>query len=113
MVSKMDLIYMFGYSPRETRKLEALLPILKIQASAGKNVAVVLMHDGVIGAEKRSKTPTSLHELVDLSVKVYALAPDLRARGMNPEALVDKIESIDYGQLVDLLAETPKIASWI
>lgn len=107
------LIYLFGFSPRQGTQLESLINILKGQIELGAKINVVLLHDGVIGASKKGIIPNSLKELLNLSITVYAMIPDLEARGFDPEGLDERIKCIQYEDLVDLLAKVPKIASWM
>jgi tRNA 2-thiouridine synthesizing protein B len=43
---------------------------------------------------------------------VYALQPDIDARGMAGK-LVDGVTGVDYGGFVDLVAEHPNNQSWL
>ena len=45
-------------------------------------------------------------------IKVYALRPDLEARGM-PDAVIDGIELVDYGGFVDLVVTHNTVQSWL
>jgi tRNA 2-thiouridine synthesizing protein B len=45
-------------------------------------------------------------------LKVYALAPDLAARGM-ADRLIDGVAAIDYDGFVDLVVEHPNNQSWL
>ena len=46
------------------------------------------------------------------SLKVYALQPDLDARGMAGK-LIDGVSAVDYGGFVDLVAEHNTCQSWL
>ncbi|MCK4383091.1 MAG: sulfurtransferase complex subunit TusB, partial [Candidatus Lokiarchaeota archaeon] len=48
-----------------------------------------------------------------LSVSVFAMTPDLLARGIEPNKIDHRIQCIEYDELVDILAQTPKVASWM
>jgi sulfur relay protein TusB/DsrH len=93
--------------------LDNLLGVLKDQTDNGFSIAIVLIHDGVIGTSQSGTIPTSLDKLLSLSVSVFAMAPDLLARGIEPSTVDPRIKCIDYDELVDILAKTPKIASWM
>jgi sulfur relay protein TusB/DsrH len=109
----MDLIYLFGFSEMTGNHLERLLPILIAQINKNREIGFVLIHDGVIGIVKNGKTPKSMLELFDLDIKIYALKPDMKARGIPFNHLHDKINAIDYDELVDVLESTQKVISWI
>jgi sulfur relay protein TusB/DsrH len=110
---KNSLVYLYGFSLRKEAQLGSLVTILNEQISAGIKLTVVLMHDGVIGISKKGTPPSFLIELFNLPIEINALIPDIKARGIDIEAINGKIHLIDYDELVDLLAETPKIISWL
>ncbi len=45
-------------------------------------------------------------------MQVYALKPDLEARGMH-DAVIDGVKLVDYGGFVDLVAEHHAVQSWL
>ncbi len=106
------LVYLFGFSTRKSTSIDNLFNIVKEQAKDA-NIAVVLIHDGVIGTSKKGLMPTSLNLLLNLPVTVFAMTPDLLARGIDPDSVDTRIKCIEYDVLVDILAQTPKIASWM
>jgi sulfur relay protein TusB/DsrH len=110
---KMDLLYLYGFSEMTGKYIERLLPILKVQLKKNRQIGFVLMHDGVIGVSKKSKTPESLKELLNLDITIYALKPDIKARGIPLNQLLDKIKTIEYDELVDVLETSQKIISWL
>jgi sulfur relay protein TusB/DsrH len=110
---EMDLIYLFGFSEMTGNHLERLLPILRAQIKKNHQIGFVLIHDGVIGLSRKGKTPTSMIELLGLNITIYALKPDMNARGIPLNQLHDKIYAIDYDELVDVLESTKKVISWI
>lgn len=107
------LAYLYGYSTRKNDRLDHLLKIIKEQIDVGAKISFVLIHDAVIGTSKKSIIPPSLVELLNLSITIYAIIPDLKARGIKPNDLRDQIKGIDYEDLVDILVKTPKIISWM
>ena len=108
-----ELVYLYGFSTRKQVYLDNLLGILKNQTDNGSSIAIVLIHDGVIGTSQSGTIPNSLDNLLSLSVSVFAITPDLLARGIEPSTVDPRIKCIDYDELVDILAKTPKIASWM
>ena len=44
--------------------------------------------------------------------KVYALGPDMEARGM-ADRVMDGVTLVDYGGFVDLVTEHPNCQSWM
>ena len=108
-----QLVYLYGISLRKFSQIENLMTILKEQITLGAKIRIILMHDGVIGISKIGNTPSYITELLNLPIKVYALKPDIKARGIEIQELLDKIQLIEYDDLVDILVETPKIISWL
>lgn len=84
-----------------------------MQSELDIEVNVVLIHDGVIGTSKKAETPESLRKLLNLPINVFAIIPDIKARGMDPNNILEEIKGIKYGKLVDLLVDTHKIVSWM
>ncbi len=113
MVENLDVVYLFGYSNITDTHLERLLPILKSQKTNNSNIGIVLIHDGVIGITTKGRIPKQMEDLLDLNVTVFAMIPDLKARGIALEYISEKIRLIEYGDLVDILDTTPKIISWM
>lgn len=113
MESNNHLVYLYGFSLRKDAQLGNLITIQKEQINIGAKIKIVLMHDGVIGISTIGKTPSFLIELLNLPVEVYALIPDVNARGIDIQAIHEKIHLIEYDKLVDILAETPRIVSWL
>jgi tRNA 2-thiouridine synthesizing protein B len=46
------------------------------------------------------------------TVPVYALLPDIEARGVQGRIL-DGVKLVDYGGFVDLVAEYPTVQAWL
>ena len=74
---------------------------------------MILIHDGVIGTSVKSKKSQYLEEFLNLPIEFYSITPDLKARGIDPKDLPDGIKNIEYEDLVDILAEVPRIFSWM
>ena len=108
-----DLVYLYGFSGRKNGKLNTVISIIEDQLKTGVKIKIILIHDGVIGISKKGDIPRNLEKLINLPLTVYAMIPDLKARGINSETIHAKINLIDYEELVDILAETPKIVSWM
>ena len=51
--------------------------------------------------------------LLNLPVNVCAIIPDIKARGMDPNNLINQVKAIEYEDLVDILVKTQKIVSWM
>ena len=108
-----ELVYLYGFSTRKQVHLDNLRGILKDQTNDGASIIIVLIHDGVIGTSQSGTIPSSLDKLLSLPVSVFAMTPDLLARGIEPNTIDPRIKCIEYDELVDILAQTPKVASWM
>lgn len=113
MVENLDMVYLFGFSGLTGNHLERLLPILKSQIKKNTKLGLILIHDGVIGITTKGKIPKQMEELLDMDVTVFAMRSDMKARGIAPEYIHDKIKSIEYDDLIDIIDATPKIISWM
>lgn len=94
----MALLHTVNKSPFEKRSLETCLRI------AAEGSSVLLIEDGVYAA----MNGTSLNgALVDASnrLKFYVLGPDLKARGLTEENVMECIEVVDYEGFVDLVVK--------
>ena len=99
------MLHIVNKSPYERNGLEACLRL----AQAGS--AVLLIEDGVYAATRGNAAEAKLREAMK-QVAVYALAPDLDARGMSAR-VIDGIRLVDYGGFVDLVCEQPNCQSWL
>lgn len=77
----------------------------------GKDDAILLLEDGVISAMKGSPFIQELSRAIEKGVKVYALAGDVKARGLQ-EKLHPNIYITDYNGFVELSIEHQCVQSW-
>lgn len=108
-----NIVYLYGFSTRKRMYLDNFIEIICEQAENNASIAIVLLHDGVIGASKSGRMPILLDKLLNLSISVFALLPDILARGIKPNTIDPRIKCIEYSDLVDILTQTQKIASWM
>ena len=99
------MLHTVNKSPTERNVLESCLKYLK------KGSVVLLIEDGVYGALKGSTT-TKMVEQTLKNFPIYALYPDVEARGMQ-DRVIDGIKLVDYSGFVDLAAEYPSVQSWL
>lgn len=99
------MLHIVNKSPSQTSTLDSCLRL----AQAGH--ALLLIEDGVYAATTRSPVAAAVREALK-RLKVYALAPDLEARGMHG-AVLDGVALVDYGGFVDLVAEHSVSQSWL
>lgn len=74
--------------------------------------AVLLIEDGVYAATKGTLAATRIAAL-NGALSIYALGPDLKARGISDSAVSEGISVVDYGGFVDLVAENDVSQAWL
>ncbi|MFW9951708.1 MAG: DsrH/TusB family sulfur metabolism protein, partial [Candidatus Thorarchaeota archaeon] len=92
----MDILYLFGFSARVGTHLQRILPLLKKQKGNGSSIGFVLIHDAVIGTTTNGVIPQKLQELLDLDISIFAMVPDMKARGLPLERLHSKVKPVEY-----------------
>ena len=98
----MAMLHLVNKSPYDAGNLNTAASIMK----GGDEL--LLIEDGVYGAMKNGKAAALLDGL-----KVSVLGPDLAARGIPEDRLVDGITIIDYAGFVDLVEANDKVQSWL
>jgi tRNA 2-thiouridine synthesizing protein B len=73
--------------------------------------ALLLIEDGIYAATAGGAAGSGIHEAIK-QLAVYALLPDVQARGMAGK-LVDGVTAVGYDGFVDLVAEHPNNQSWL
>jgi tRNA 2-thiouridine synthesizing protein B len=73
--------------------------------------AVLLYEDGIYAATKGTAAEGKIKAAQ--GVKFYALGPDLKARGISEDRVIEGIEIVDYANFVDLAEEHDKVVSWV
>jgi tRNA 2-thiouridine synthesizing protein B len=73
--------------------------------------ALLLIEDGVYSATSGSAAEAKVRTACT-TLKVYALQPDMDARGVTGK-LVDGVTLVDYGGFVDLTVEHKQSNSWL
>ena len=93
-------------SPFEKNSLEAAIKF----SQAGS--AILLIEDGVYALRKNAAAAEKLQAALGKH-KVYALEPDLKARGLAPESALEGVSLVDYDGFVELATEYDKLQSWL
>ena len=99
------MLHTMNKSPFERNTFDTCMAHLK------KGHALLLIEDGVYAATKGTDAAKKLQEAMK-TVSVYALQPDIEARGLQNRVL-DGVKLVDYGGFVDLAAEHPTVQSWL
>jgi tRNA 2-thiouridine synthesizing protein B len=98
------MLNIINKSPQERNSFDSCLRVTQ-------SGAVLLIEDAVYAATRGNAAEAKLREAM-ATLKVYALGPDLDARGMS-DRLIDGVTAVDYGGFVDLVAEHPNCQSWL
>jgi tRNA 2-thiouridine synthesizing protein B len=96
------MLHLVNKSPYDACSLDTASSIMKSGDS------LLLIEDGVYGAVKNGKAASLLG-----GHKVSVLGPDLAARGISEDKLIDGVEVIDYAGFVDLVEANDKVQSWL
>ncbi len=99
------MLHIVNKSHTQTNSLQSCLRL----AQAGS--ALLLIEDGVYAATQGGAASAGIADAIQ-RLKVYALQPDVEARGMAGK-LVDGVIAIDYSGFVDLVVEHPNNQSWL
>ncbi|CAG0951931.1 Protein TusB [Burkholderiales bacterium] len=99
------MLHIVNKSPYERNSLESCLRL------AAKGSKVLLIEDAVTAAVRDGAFAAKLGAALQ-QVEVYALVPDLAARGLKDRVLPG-VRLVDYGGFVDLVAESNPVQSWL
>lgn len=99
------MLHIVNKSPFENSALESCLRI------ARPGSAVLLIEDAVYAATRGNTLEHDVRQATG-ALELYALAPDLEARGMK-DAAIDGVHLVDYGGFVDLVAAHESVQSWL
>jgi len=99
------MLHTVNKSPFEHSALETCLRY------ARQGAAVLLIEDGVYAAARDTAVSRRVEDALK-KVSIYALEPDLAARGMS-NRVIDGVRLVDYGGFVDLVVEHNAVQSWL
>jgi tRNA 2-thiouridine synthesizing protein B len=99
------MLHIVNKSHTQTNALQSCLRLAK------PGHTLLLIEDAVYAATAAGAASAGLAEAL-ATLKVYALQPDVDARGMAGK-LADGVKAIDYAGFVDLVAEHPNNQSWL
>jgi tRNA 2-thiouridine synthesizing protein B len=99
------MLHIVNKSPYEKNSLTSCL------AHAVKGGALLLIEDAVYGATKGNVAEHAIRRALG-ELPVYALQPDLEARGMQGN-VIEGVKVVDFGGFVDLVAEHRTSQSWL
>jgi tRNA 2-thiouridine synthesizing protein B len=99
------MLHTVNKSPFERNALDSCIK----HARSGS--AILLIEDGIYGALSGTTMSERIGEALK-TIPIYALAPDVEARGMK-DRVIDGVKLVDYHGFVDLVAEHNTVQSWL
>lgn len=100
------MLHTVNKSPFERPNLDSCLRL------ARKGSAILLYEDGVYAALRNTAATDRLAAVVG-DYALFVLGPDLAARGIEAEQVIDGVTIVDYGGFVDLAVEHGPVQSWL
>jgi len=74
--------------------------------------ALLMIEDGVFAARKTGTFAKTIED-ARARCEVYALGPDLAARGLKTEDLAEGVKVVGYDGFVDLVASHARVCAWL
>lgn len=102
----MSILHTVNKSPFERANLDSCLK----HALPGD--AVLLLEDAVVAALPGTAFAGRMADAAG-ELRLYALGPDLQARGLDAAGLIPGIAVVDYEGFVDLAAENSAVNAWL
>lgn len=99
------MLHTVNKSPFDNKTLETCLKFAK------QGSAILLIEDGVYAAARDTAVAKQVQDALK-RVTIYALKPDVEARGMQ-NRVMDGVRLVDYEGFVDLVTENNAVQSWI
>ena len=102
----MATLHTVNKSPFERNSLDSCLRL------ATPGGAVLLIEDAVVGAMQGTRIAERIIAARE-HLQFYVLGPDLQARGLAENQLVEGMQVVDYGGFVDLTASHDRVHAWL
>ena len=96
-------MHIVNKSPFENNALGACLKHLAAGA------AVLLIEDGVYAA---TSDCSDIATVAEQGASIYALGPDLAARGFSEKNIIKPVQVVSYEGFVDLVVEHDNVQTW-
>ncbi|NJL06918.1 MAG: sulfurtransferase complex subunit TusB [Methylacidiphilales bacterium] len=102
----MTTLHTVNKSPFERNALKSCL------AHAADGDSILMIEDSVVGARKGTAIDATLRQQQSACV-IYVLGPDLAARGIKPDDLIEGVRIVDYKGFVELAANSARVCAWL
>jgi tRNA 2-thiouridine synthesizing protein B len=100
------MLHLINKSSIERNSLDSCLRM----AEAGDSI--LLIEDGVYAALKNARDAGEISGRMD-ELSFYVLGPDVAARGLTDQPLLEGVKVVDYEGFVDLVVATDVTQSWL
>ena len=100
------MLHVVNKSPFEKNSLATCIRL------SAEGASILLIEDAVYGGISGSELEAEVKDAL-ASKKVYALEPDLKARGIESDRLIDGVQTVDYEGFVNLAAKATNTQSWL
>jgi len=100
------MLHTVNKSPFERTNLQSCLRL------AGEGDAILLFEDAVYAAVREAAVANSMNE-AKIAYKVYVMGPDLDARGISRDNVIEGIDVVEYDGFVDLVVEHETSQAWL
>ena len=102
----MSILHTVNKSAYERDSLETCVRL------AAKGGSVLLIEDGVYSAMSGGKK-SSVIENAKGDLSFYVLGPDVKARGLSEDRLIDGVKVVDYKGFVELTVSNDTVSAWL
>ncbi|MCP3688658.1 MAG: sulfurtransferase complex subunit TusB [Gammaproteobacteria bacterium] len=103
----MPTLHTVNKSAFERNSLESCLAVCKTDAS------VLLIEDAVVSALQNTSVSEQVSAAANTGIKFFALADDLKARGLPDQRIMDEVTLVDYAGFVKLATENDRVQNWL
>lgn len=100
------MLHTVNKSPFERESLDTCFRL------ARQGSDVLLIEDAVYAALAGTRIEAAVRDALQ-RYSIFALKEDIEARGIDPQALIPGIETVDYGGFVDLAVRNDSVQSWL
>lgn len=102
----MAMLHTVNKSPFERNAMDTCL------ALAPKGGGILFIEDGVYAAMQGTSCTDKIAKATTEHT-VYVLGPDIKARGLSVDKVVDGVKVVDYAGFVDLVTQYDTVNAWL
>ena len=102
----MAMLHTINKTPFERNSLDSCL------RTAKKGGTILLIEDGIYTAMQGTQAEGKIKNAMN-DFSFYVLGPDMKARGMQEDQVINGIKIVDYGGFVDLVTEHENFQAWL